>query len=179
MSDSTSLPPPQTPAQEPQAPGLPELVLASRWQRRFAAMIDLVVFPVALTFLSFHMDELRSLGLARKVLVDVLFGGAFGIPVLQGCLLLTRGQSLGDMILKMRILSLDGSRVPGKAELRAFGLFGFYIMPLSIKHLSEQLGVGVQFVLICSSVVVLWFFILYLWCSKKHDERQGIIVVKT
>ena len=105
--------------------------------------------------------------------------GVWGAPVLQSYSLLTRGQSFGMMILKMRILRPDGSRIPGKNIWGCFGLPLFGLQGwLLVLWLNVSSGGPVSPIsLMLSYCLVLWFVIL--WGSGKYDERQGIIAVKT
>ena len=142
-------------------------------------MIDVGVVLVALTFVEFLVGELRSSGLAGILIAILFLGGLSGVPVLQGYLLLTRGQSLGNMILKMRILRPDGSRVPGKniCLYRGYPLLTLYMWLFGLWVKVPSGDPVSPIFLMLSFCFVLWFFIL--WGSAKYDERQGIIVVKT
>ena len=96
------------------APSHPAGTLAGRGARLGAAMIDVVIAMLAFgaiawltPFNIFVTDPTQGLWLpmARNTLIGFVFFLLF-----HGYLLATRGQTIGKMLVKIRIVRLDGSR---------------------------------------------------------------------
>jgi uncharacterized RDD family membrane protein YckC len=92
--------------------------LADRSTRFVAALIDgLITLPIVFP-LGFAIGAGVSYGLgesALTTLVSPVLGGAMGIGVfvaLHGYLLATRGQTIGKMLLKIKIVRDSGEMVP-------------------------------------------------------------------
>ncbi len=86
---------------------------ASRWLRFFAALIDgilaaLIIMPL---MLSFGVFELIASGQDVETSSNLMFG-VIGIAIfmlLHGYLLKTKGQTIGKMILGIKIVDLQGN----------------------------------------------------------------------
>lgn len=116
MSDPNSplnpFAPPQSQVQDFQPLSSAGLELASRGRRFAGSLIDFILVGgfVAITSIIFSVN---LAGLSDNPLSALVgFGLGFAsVVILQSYLLATRGQSLAKIILKMRILRPDGSRV--------------------------------------------------------------------
>ena len=93
-----------------------EVALGSRWMRFWAAMIDgliatalvwLIGMIPAFHFLVAPRDDVWSFATWRPLNMAVGFGIFL---VIQGWLLVTKGQTVGKMICKLRIVRTDGSK---------------------------------------------------------------------
>lgn len=91
-----------------------EQVLATRWQRFWAAMVDVVVGLAAVWVLTvftpwnpFKVDANAS---PWSTDLGALAIGFVSFVVLHGYLLATRGQTIGKLVLGIRIVRSDGSR---------------------------------------------------------------------
>lgn len=110
--------PPQTAPLEPQA-GTRQTVLASRWARLAAALIDSVIAGAAsmalvLVVLGYDFKAIATMDLAGRLVLAGL--GVATFLVLHGYLLAKNGQTIGKLVLGIRIARLDGS-VPEFAPL--------------------------------------------------------------
>ena len=157
--------PPQSPVQDFQPLSSAQWVLASRGRRFAGALIDLILVGglVAITSMlfSFNLATLSDNSLSALAGFSVSF---LAVVFLQSYLLATRGQSLAKIILKMRILRPDGSRV---SALRIIGLR--YFLPGLIN--------GIPIVgMIFSLVNPLMIFRSSRRCL--HDDIADTIVLK-
>ena len=90
--------------------------LASRWQRLFGAVIDGLISTaifLPLMMASGYLDRARTgtLGIGEILLWSI--GGMVLFLALHGYLLATRGQTIGKLLVKTRIVSVaDGRLLP-------------------------------------------------------------------
>jgi len=152
------------------------LKLASRSRRLVGATIDtLLLVPVAIP-VSFALAAVIGIDLwaseaeLDRLSEDPLFerlcelASVVGFYLLNGWLLVTRGQTLGKLILGMRIVHPDGSRVSAP---RVLGL-----------------RYGVTMLISCVPVVGIWvWFVNVLWIFGPqrrclHDLLANTIVIK-
>ena len=99
---------------------VPNHALASRWLRLGASFIDglllLILFlPIIFIFFFDRMDEEGNLPFADNVLM-FLIGSALFILV-NGALIYKRGQTVGKLALKIKVVDLAGNRVSGHKYL--------------------------------------------------------------
>ncbi|MEO1526535.1 MAG: RDD family protein [Planctomycetota bacterium] len=133
MSDANPYAPPTSPAgmdpfSEPNSP-----VLAGRFTRFAAAVVDglivmVVVLPVQ--FLTGFQQRLQTgdVGLLEQILMMLVGMGAYLIP--HGYTLFTRGQSLGKLLTRIRIVDYNtGELLP---PLRVYVARYLWVMPFSI-----------------------------------------------
>ncbi len=140
-------------------------VLASRWQRLGAALLDVVAVVVLLLVLDAvtpFSAFLLSSGWVTTV-IDVVLGFVL-FMLLNGYLLVTAGQTLGKRVLGLRIVRPDGSRVtPARLIGLRYGVF-------SALHLLPAVG-G-----IANLVNVAFIFRSSRRCL--HDDLAGTVVVR-
>ncbi|MCF8204995.1 MAG: RDD family protein [Methylotenera sp.] len=123
-----------------------EPVLAGRGARLLAAIIDGLIAGAAV-WAAFMLPGLSSIAEAHQQAAARGFWAfnawslLLGVPLfllIQGWPLLTRGQTLGKILLKMRIVRTDGSKVD---PLRLFGLrYGVGILTGVMSGLSMIYG---------------------------------------
>ncbi len=93
-----------------------EVELGSRWMRFWAVMIDGLISTAVIWFLgtipALHfLTEQRSDAWSLSVWRPAALAVGFAVfLVIQGWLLLTKGQTVGKMICKLRIVRTDGSK---------------------------------------------------------------------
>jgi uncharacterized RDD family membrane protein YckC len=120
------------------------LVLATRWQRFGATLVDIVV-GVAATWAAATVtpwdpwgDNAQRASLWQPMLLDTLVGFAL-FCVLHGLLLARRGQTIGKAVLGIRIMRSDGSAA---SLARLLGLrYGSGYALLVIPALGQTFGV--------------------------------------
>ncbi|MBI1289779.1 RDD family protein [bacterium] len=103
--------------------------LASRWKRFCGAMIDSIIalaltVPIMIAFGVFERG-MRGESLTLGEQVGFLVWGYAVFLILHGYLLATRGQTIGKLLVKTRIVDMDGNRVPfGKLVVLRYFLIG-------------------------------------------------------
>jgi uncharacterized RDD family membrane protein YckC len=110
--------------------GAQDAELASRWSRLFAAVLDSVVLMLLGTLLGLVLAaagfgsalKMFAPGPGRNPFAPAPMAGMFGIAmfmVVNGWLLMDRGQTVGKAMLGVRIVRRDGSKA---SALRILGL---------------------------------------------------------
>jgi uncharacterized RDD family membrane protein YckC len=162
---------PKAQVQDVTVPSSQNFELASRWQRSGAALIDLaalmaVIFLVPMLVLGIGPKDLfEKLGSDQRAqmlwIVPVVLVSWFAVV---GYLLVTRGQSLGKLLLGTRIVRCDGSNA---SAARLIGLRS--VLPYLIAQIPI---IGPLFGLLDG----LWIFGKSRQCL--HDKMADTIVVR-
>lgn len=95
---------------------VPQHALASRWVRLGAATIDgfilfLLFIPVFFLFFFDRMDEDGNMAFVDNVLMFLIASALF--LLVNGALIYRRGQTVGKLALKIKVVDLAGNRVSG------------------------------------------------------------------
>lgn len=146
----------------------PENQLADRWARLGAAFIDgiiimVILLPIILlTNLNFGGVGWQGMSLTQHLVIFILGIVVFLIP--NGYLLYSKGQTVGKMILKMKIVDADG-KVPDFPKL------------LTLRYIVLYLVTRIPFI---GSLLAL-ADVLFIFTAERrclHDQLAGTWVVK-
>ena len=146
--DDNPYAPPERREKRRRSRGRAETELASRGSRFVAALIDGFVNLAVAVPIAFALGLYDGLAQGRPISTEnSILGGLIGIGafvVLHGYLLCTRGQSLGKLVCRIRIVNLDGRQASGATiflkrllpiwivQFIPFGAFLILIDPLFI-----------------------------------------------
>jgi len=135
IGDSRYAPPSASVADVAPTPG--KTLLASRWRRLGASIIDsFLVFVVALVFgllTHWNLFEAGARSKAGYVYINMLLA-VCAFLVLNGYLLVTRGQTIAKAALGIRIVRPDGGKVS------AARIIGLRYLPGVVANLIPALG---------------------------------------
>lgn len=143
-----------------------EIVLANRGTRLLAAIIDSIIL-MAICLPLFWVFELVDFKTGETNITTQVLGAVIGVAIyliVNGKLLLSKGQTVGKKIMKIQVLNADTKTIPSATDILAkryliFAVIG-QIPMANILHLIDAL--------------------LIFRSSKKclHDDFANTIVVK-
>ncbi len=89
-----------------------QTLLASRWSRLVSSFIDgfilsMILFPLLYLLVSGNLEAAQHLNPIQKLIIAV--AGWVVFLAINGYLLAKRGQTVGKMVMKIRIVDLEGN----------------------------------------------------------------------
>jgi uncharacterized RDD family membrane protein YckC len=122
-----------------------EMNLASRWARLGAALLDGIFLAALIVPTSYFMgvyDGVREPGYSppMKTQILALTANIALFLILNGACIYNKGQTLGKLLLKIKVVSLDGKQLPGNKYV-----FIRYL-PISIAGLIPVVGTWIVFI---------------------------------
>jgi uncharacterized RDD family membrane protein YckC len=102
--------------------------LASRWLRLWGALLD-ALFEISTSWLLYQLGFYDYI-LSEQIMLTIIGISAF--LVVNGVLIYKRGQTIGKLICKTKVVTLDGKQVSGNRYLflRIFPLWIIYQIPI-------------------------------------------------
>ncbi|CAC9609013.1 hypothetical protein [uncultured Gammaproteobacteria bacterium] len=143
-----------------------ELVLASRWSRLWASLLDALIILIIAMPIIYFTNGFDNIFKGTIPATYVLFLVVIQIVVfiaLNGKLLLNKGQTIGKMVLNIKIVTLTGELPSVKQHL--IKRFGVYFLTSQIPFIGQFL----------SMINVLMIFGKKKRCA--HDYFAGTMVV--
>ncbi|CAC9559154.1 hypothetical protein [uncultured Gammaproteobacteria bacterium] len=143
-----------------------ELVLASRWSRLWASLLDALIILIIAMPIIYFTNGFDNIFKGTLSATYALFLVAIQIVVfiaLNGKLLLNKGQTIGKMVLNIKIVTLTGELPSVKQHL--IKRFGVYLLTSQIPFIGQFL----------SMINVLMIFGKKKRCA--HDYFAGTMVV--
>ncbi|CAB9542302.1 hypothetical protein BROOK1789C_140 [Bathymodiolus brooksi thiotrophic gill symbiont] len=143
-----------------------ELVLASRWSRLWASLLDALIILIIAMPIIYFTNGFDNIFKGTIPATYVLFLVVIQIVVfiaLNGKLLLNKGQTIGKMVLNIKIVTLTGELPSVKQHL--IKRFGVYLLTSQIPFIGQFL----------SMINVLMIFGKKKRCA--HDYFAGTMVV--
>ncbi|CAB9539257.1 hypothetical protein BROOK1789B_469 [Bathymodiolus brooksi thiotrophic gill symbiont] len=143
-----------------------ELVLASRWSRLWASLLDALIILIIAMPIIYFTNGFDNIFKGTIPATYVLFLVVIQIVVfiaLNGKLLLNKGQTIGKMVLNIKIVTLTGELPSVKQHL--IKRFGVYLLTSQIPFIGQFLAM----------INVLMIFGKKKRCA--HDYFAGTMVV--
>ncbi|CAC9600118.1 hypothetical protein [uncultured Gammaproteobacteria bacterium] len=143
-----------------------ELVLASRWSRLWASLLDALIILIIAMPIIYFTNGFDNIFKGTLSATYALFLVAIQIVVfiaLNGKLLLNKGQTIGKMVLNIKIVTLTGELPSVKQHL--IKRFGVYLLTSQIPFIGQFL----------SMINILMIFGKKKRCA--HDYFAGTMVV--
>ena len=142
-----------------------ELILASRWARLFAYIIDVIMLFLTSIFIGVILSFIVSdtfLDSANEMTIGVMVISVY--MLINGSLLVMRGQTVGKLILRIRIVNPSTKKVPGFVDVVLKRYVAFMVLSL---------------LPLISLVTIINPFMIFRETKKCwHDDFANTIVVK-